>query len=143
MRLPFLNAVRNLVTLAPIVLATAAFAAEPKPDPTGLWSWTVPGRNGGADRVSKLKLKSDGTHLTGTLSSPGRDGQPTDIQIADGKVDGENLSFLVVRTIQGNPSTNRFSGKLTTDRISGTTEFERNGEKQSRPWEAKRTPDAK
>jgi hypothetical protein len=37
----------------------------------------------------------------------------------------------------------KYNGKITTDAIKGKTEFERNGETQSRDWEAKRATEAK
>ena len=36
-----------------------------------------------------------------------------------------------------------YNGKITADAIKGKTEFERNGEAESRDWEAKRASEAK
>ena len=60
-----LSSLLKLVTCA--VLALGAFAqvqAADKADPTGSWTWTQPGRNGGPDRKSTLKLKADGDEDT-------------------------------------------------------------------------------
>lgn len=126
-------------TAAIFLLAAAAQAA----DPTGTWTWTTPGRNGGPDRVSTLTLKAADSTLTGKLSVPGRDGQPAETPIANGKVDGDNISFDLVRAYNGNSNTNKYSGAVTADKITGKIEFTRNGEAQSRNWTASRSADQK
>ena len=126
---------------AAILLLTASVQAA---DPTGTWTWSTPGRNGGPERVSTLTLKADATTLTGKLSVPGRDGSPVETPIADGKIDGDNLSFNLVRSYNGNSGTNKYSGAVTADKITGKVEsVNRDGQPQSRNWEAKRVTDAK
>ena len=117
-----------------VLLAAVAQAA----DPSGTWTWSTPGRNGGPDRVSTLTLKVADSSLTGKLSAPGRDGQAVELPIADGKVDGDQINFDIVRQYNGNANTNIYTGTLTNDEIVGKIEFTRNGETQSRKWEAKR-----
>jgi len=117
------------------VLAPAQ-AQDKKVDPTGTYIWTVPGRNGG-DRTNTLMLKLDGDKLTGTLSSPGRGGQTSSLAIGDGKISGADISFTVTRTFNDNTFTNKYSGTLADGAIKGKMEFNRNGETQSRNWEAK------
>ena len=114
-----------------------ARAQDKKVDPTGTYVWTVPGRNGGPDRTNTLVLKLDGSELTGTLSAPGRGGQTTSSAISNGKITGADISFCVTRTFNENTVTNKFSGTLADGTIKGKMEFERNGEAQSRDWEAK------
>jgi hypothetical protein len=113
--------------------SVAAFAA----DPTGNWTWTTPGRNGGPDRANVLSLKVEGTQLTGKLSSPGRGGKATETPITDGKVEGDSISFKVVREVNGNSVTNSYTGKIAGEKITGKIAFVRNGEASSRDWEAK------
>jgi hypothetical protein len=120
-----------------------AEAADKKNDPTGTWTWTTPGRNGGPDRKSTLKLKLDGDKVTGTLSAPGRQGQTSEVNIEEGKLNGEDLSFNVTREFNQNKFTQKYHGKVSGDTIKGKVEFERNGEAQSRDWEAKREADKK
>jgi len=115
-----------------------AQAEDKKADPTGTYVWTVPGRNGGPDRTNTLSLKLDGDKLTGKVSSPGRGGASVDTDIADGKLAGADVSFTVVRSFNGNTVTNKYSGKLSDDSIKGKMEFTRNGDTQSRDWEAKK-----
>lgn len=129
--------------MKPSVFTAAAFAlaltclaslsrAEDKADPTGTWKWSVTFNN--QTREQTLKLKLDGDQLTGAML--GRDNQETAIEDAKYK-DGE-VSFTVTRERNGQKFVRKFSGKVSGDTIKGTTEFERNGEKQSRDWEAKR-----
>ena len=127
-----------LCALAPVQ------AADKKNDPSGTWTWTVPGRNGGADRKNTLKLKVDGDKLTGTVSAPGRQGgEARETEITDGKVKGDEVSFTVTREFGGNKITQKYNGKVSGDTLKGKMEFERNGETQSRDWEAKREEEKK
>ncbi len=116
---------------------TTAQADDKKVDPTGTYVWTMPGRNGGADRTNTLVLKVEGDKLTGKLSAPGRGGQANETEIADGKLTGADVSFSVVRTFNGNTMTNKYSGTIADGAIKGKVEFNRNGDTQSRDWEAK------
>ena len=64
-----------LAFCAVLALGMSTASAEDKaPSATGNWTWTVPGRDGGAERKMTLTLTQDGEKLTGKLSSPGRDG---------------------------------------------------------------------
>jgi hypothetical protein len=108
--------------------------AEDKTNPTGTWKWTV--NFGGQERELTLKLKLEGDKLTGAMV---RDGQETKIEDAKYK-DGE-VSFQVTRERDGQKFTLKYSGKVSGDSIKGKTEFERDGQPQSRDWDAKRAKD--
>ena len=58
-------------------------------------------------------------------------------------MDGDTISFTVVREFNGNSNTNKYSGKISADKITGKAESVRNGEAQSRDWEAIRATDKK
>jgi hypothetical protein len=125
------------------VLACGMFvqlqAAEAKVDPTGSYTWVTAGRNGGAGRTNTLTLKLDGDKLTGSVTAPGRGGtEPTATEIKDGKITGADISFSVTRDFGGNSMTSKYSGKLADGTIKGKIETDRNGETQSRDWEAKK-----
>ena len=109
---------------------TPALAA----DVTGTWKWTVE-RNGNTIETT-LKLKQDGEKLTGTMS--GRQGSP-DIDIEEGKVKDDAVSFKVTRMFGDNKIVMTYQGKLSGETIKGDTKFERDGEAQTREWEAKRS----
>lgn len=130
------------------ILALAAFALteltplraadEKTPSPVGSWTWTVPGRNGGPDRKNTLKIKIEGEKITGQVVSPGRDGQSVETPIQEAKLSGADLSFKVTREFNGNKFVANYTGKVGAESIKGKMESERNGEKMSRDWEAKR-----
>jgi hypothetical protein len=83
-------------------------------------------------------LKVEGNKLTGKLSSPGRGGAPAaDVDITDGKLTGADVSFNVVRTFNENTLTNKYTGTVADGSIKGKIETDRNGDVQSRDWEAK------
>jgi hypothetical protein len=111
-------------------------ADDKKVDPTGTYQWVMPGRNGGSDRTNSLALKLDGDTLTGKLTSPGRGGQTTETTINDAKLTGADVSFTVVRTFNDNTFTNTYTGTITNGAIKGKIEFVRDGEAQSRDWNA-------
>jgi hypothetical protein len=135
-----LTKITQIMLGAVLLLGTVnlAQADEKKAELSGTYFWTMPGRNGGADRTNTLVLKVEGDKVTGKLSAPGRGGQVNETEIADGKVTGAEISFSVVRSYNGNSFTNKYSGKLADGVLKGKSEFvNRNGEPQSRDWEAK------
>jgi hypothetical protein len=110
-----------------LLAAVAVFAA----DVSGKWVAQVPGR-GGQTREVTFNLKADGGSLTGTVS--GRQG---DVQISDGKVDGDNISFTQVMEFNGNSMKLIYKGKISGDEIKFTRERE-GGEGQPASFTAKR-----
>jgi hypothetical protein len=113
-----------------LALGLSAQAAE---NPTGTWTWSVPGRDGNTREVT-AKLKLDGDKLTGSIS-----GRQNDTNIEDGKLSGDQISFKVTREFNGNKIVQKYSGKIAGDSIKGKIESEREGQPTSRDWEAKRT----
>jgi hypothetical protein len=102
------------VTTILLVLAFAAVAA----DVTGKWIAEQPGRQGGPPRQTTFTLKADGMKLTGTVTAPGRQGaEPTTTEITNGKVDGNNISFEVKRTMGGNEVVSKYEGTLSGDEL--------------------------
>jgi rhodanese-related sulfurtransferase len=127
----------NYLAGAMLLAGSASYAA----DADGNWIWTTPGRNGGAPRETVLSLKTDGSTLTGKVSTPGREGKVVDTPISDGKVDGNNISFTVIRVFNGNTNTIAYAGTAADGQITGKIETVRNGETQSRDWLAKNAGD--
>ena len=72
-----------LIAAMAVLLAMTVTAA----DVSGKWSAQVPGRNGQM-RDTTFNLKADGDRLTGTMTGP-----QGDVEIKDGKISGDNLSF--------------------------------------------------
>jgi hypothetical protein len=126
------------LTACALLIVGASVRADDKADPTGTWTWTMPGRNGGPDRTNTLTLKADSGKLTGKVAAPGRGGQTTEAAISDGVVTADGLTFNIVRERNGNSMTNKYSGKIDGNKLTGKIEFTRDGETQSRDWTATR-----
>jgi hypothetical protein len=123
-------------TLVLAIVGAAAIArADDKPNPTGTWKWTMTFNNQSRDVTLKLKL--DGDKLTGAML--GRDGKENPIQDATFK--DAAVSFKVVRERNGTKMTSTYTGTVSGDSIKGKITFERDGNPQSRDWEAKRAKD--
>jgi hypothetical protein len=104
-------------TLLFALTSVAALAA----DFNGKWTAEVPGRDG-ATMTNTFTLKVDGAKLTGSMST-----QMGDVEITNGKVDGDNLSFDVVRTFNDNTFTLSYVGKADgADSIKFTRTFKGN-----------------
>jgi hypothetical protein len=113
------------IALLSAVMAIAAFAA----DVSGKWTAETPGRGG---QPMTFTLKADGSALTGSVS--GRGG---DTPITDGKIDGDTVSFTVVREMQGNTMKMMYTGKVSGDSIN--FKMTREGADQAREFTAKRS----
>jgi hypothetical protein len=109
--------------------------AADKPDPNGTWKWTVEMNGQKRDVTLKLKLEKD--KLTGTM--PGRNNQETAIE--DGTFKDGEISFSVTRDRMGTKVKTKYTGKIDGDTLKGKMEFERNGEKMTREFEAQRSKD--
>src|SRR4051794_32783387 len=99
------------VTAILLVVAIGAFAA----DVSGKWTYEQAGRNGGAPRPVTITLKQDGNNLTGEVPGMGRGGDapPPPTAIKNGKVDGDKVSFEVVREFNGNSMTTKYEGTVS------------------------------
>jgi hypothetical protein len=90
-----------------MLLVSAAFAA----DVDGKWTGTMDTPNGAVP--VGFTFKADGAKLDGSTMGP--DGK--DIKIADGKVDGNNITFSVTIDFQGMPITMNYKGAVAKDEI--------------------------
>lgn len=93
--------IRCTIALAALTL-WVSFAA----DIDGKWTGQTEGRNG--PQTQTLMLKADGNTLTGTVQ--GGRGGPVDI--TNGTIDGNNVSFTVVREFGDNKITQQYKGML-------------------------------
>lgn len=100
--------------LLSLAVAAVVFAA----DVTGKWTYEMQGRNG--TMTGTMNLKADGDKLTGTIAG-GRGGE-TEIQ--DGKVEGNTITFNVVREFNGNKMTMKYTGTVTDEGIKFKVERE-------------------
>jgi polyisoprenoid-binding protein YceI len=108
LRLSVLMAVLAAVLVATLP-AQAADAAV-----AGKWTAQVPGRDGQTRDVT-FNFKTAGDKLTGTMT--GRQG---DVEISDGKVKADEVSFEVTVTIQGTATKMTYKGKVAGDEIKFT-----------------------
>src|SRR3954469_17991655 len=103
------------VTTILLVLAIGAFAA----DVSGKWTYEAPGRGGNPGRPTTITLKQDGNKLTGQIPGMGRGGDtpPPPSEIQNGKVEGDKISFEVVREFNGNKMTTKYEGTVAGDEL--------------------------
>ncbi len=99
----------------------------------GTWKWTA--TRDAETYTMAVKLKQDGAKLTGVYVT--REGK--EIAIEDGKVAEAKISFTVTRDLSGTKVIYKYEGKIEGDRLTGTIETDRSGEKKTRDWEASRT----
>jgi hypothetical protein len=83
-------------------------------DVDGKWTAQVPGR-GGQTREQTFTFKAEGDKLTGTVS-----GMQGDNPISDGKISGDEISFTVKVSFNGNDVTLLYKGKVSGDEIKMT-----------------------
>jgi hypothetical protein len=125
--------------IAACVLTAAAFAAEASP--TGLWKWTVQGRQGGQGFEQSLKLELKDGILTGLMlgRQAGNFSVP-DSRISDASFKDGKIAFSIKREFNGQSFVIKYEGKLDGDTIQGT--FERGALGKAGPtkseWNAKR-----
>src|SRR5919206_4310076 len=103
------------VTAVLLVVALGAFAA----DVSGKWTFEQPGRGGNPGRPVTITLKQDGSKLTGSVPGMGRGGDnpPPPAEIKNGKVEGDKVSFEVVREFNGNTMTTKYDGTVSGDEM--------------------------
>ena len=87
-------------------------------DIDGKWTAQVPGR-GGQTREQTFTLKAEGDKLTGTAS-----GMQGDNPISDGKISGDEISFTVKASFNGNEVKLLYKGKVSGDEIKMTRTVE-------------------
>jgi hypothetical protein len=105
--------------LSATVLAALMTMSAVAADVTGKWTGEMPGR-GGNPRAVTLELKADGATLTGTMS--GAQGRQN--EITEGKVNGDQVSFVVKNNFQGNEVKTTYNGKVAGDELKLTVQRE-------------------
>jgi hypothetical protein len=101
---------RTILTAALLgMFAIAAFAA----DVTGKWMAQVPGRQGTQDVT--FTFNQSGSDLSGTVTTPNGEQK-----ISEGKVDGDNISFVVSIEARGNTFKQEYKGTVSGEEIKFT-----------------------
>jgi hypothetical protein len=105
------------------LLASIAFfaLAASAADVTGMWKGTAETPNGTIERT--FVFKQDGAKLTGETTSEMM-GKST---IADGKVEGDAISFAITINFQGNEMKVNYKGKVTSNEMRLTAESSAGG----------------
>ena len=105
----------GMISAGVIVLltVTSAWAA----DVAGKWTAKVPATQGQGESDITLVLKVADDKVTGTLNNSL---MPGDVEIKDGKVAGDDVSFSLPRNIGGTEMTVVWKGKISGDEIKFT-----------------------
>ena len=123
---------KRMAAVVCVLALVGLVRADDKPNPTGTWKYTV--EVNGQSREVTIKLKLDKDKLTGTVSV-----RDMETKIEDGKYKDGEVSFTVTREINGNKVTTKYTGKVKGDTFKGKRETERDGQTNTRDFEAKRS----
>jgi hypothetical protein len=147
---------KKLLFVFAILLAVAFVAAAA--DVSGKWTYEQPGRGGGNPVTVTITLKADGAALTGSVlggfgggRGRGRGGDnggaaptpppaPAPVEISDGKVDGNTVTFTVKRETPNGSMTTSYKGTVDGDnmQLEVTRPGRGGGEPQTNKFTAKR-----
>ena len=120
MRLVMFMKLRLFTALAAMALAAGTLFGA---DLTGKWVAKMQTPNGDT-REMVMNLKSEGEKITGTVG-----GMRGDAEITDGKMKGDEVSWVVVRNFNGNEMRQSYKGKVAGKEMKlaisfGEREFE-------------------
>ena len=107
--------IRTIITILAAIGLLAVFAVAA--DITGKWKAETTGRDG-QTRTTTFNFKVDGSKLTGTVS-----GRMGDTEITEGKIDGDAISFVVMREFQGEQRKIQYKGKVVGEEIKLSVQF--------------------
>jgi hypothetical protein len=98
-----------------VLLLSSSFLALAADAVSGKWTFDLPGRQGVSRQVT-LNLKADGEKLSGTVLQPmgmRQGGSPSPLEIKNGKVQGDAVSFEVVQQGGSGPITTKYDGVVS------------------------------
>ncbi|MBI4873998.1 MAG: hypothetical protein HY822_05115 [Acidobacteria bacterium] len=98
-------------TLAILALMLALVSVAVAADIDGTWVGERPGRDGNTMKVT-FKFKADGGTLTGSTLM-----RENEVPISDGKISGNDLSFVVKMEFGGNTMVMKYTGVLSGNEI--------------------------
>jgi opacity protein-like surface antigen len=119
----YIMRVKRMMAAVAVAVATLAVVVQAA-DVTGKWTGAVPTRDGGT-RDATFNFKQDGEKLTGTMTGP-----QGDIELKDGAVKGDDVSFNVALSFGGNDVKLIYKGKVAGDEIKFTRTREGADQKQ-------------
>ena len=103
---------KYLVTLMCLLALTGLVLLAADID--GTWTAETQGKNG--PQTNTLTLTSKGSALTGKLDNGGKAGP---VDISDGKIEGSNVSFKIVRDFGGKQNVQEFKGTVSGSELKG------------------------
>lgn len=103
--------IRSMALAMAALLAAASALAAAAAGIDGKWVGTV-----GQSEIT-FEFKAEGEKLTGTLNNAAQAGA---VEIKDGKVKGDDISFHVVRTLNEAETKVQWTGKVTGDELKLT-----------------------
>jgi hypothetical protein len=122
---------KNKVALIGAVALLAQLSSVWAADIAGSWIARIPGIKGMVETV--LYFKVDGPKLSGTISSPqGKDA------ITEGKINGDEITFVIIRRLGGNDVRFVYKGNVAGDEIKFTSEIKGGMGQQRQEFVAKR-----
>src|SRR5215831_13827477 len=116
---------KKRIAFLSVCFVFAALSLAWAADVNGKWTAQVPGR-GGQTRETTFTFKAEGEKLTGTVS-----GMQGDNPISDGKISGDDISFTLALSFNGNDIKMNYKGTVAGDEIKFTRTVEGGG--QTRP----------
>lgn len=119
----------KIVSIGAVVLL-ALLASVWAADIRGKWFVQMLGRQGKTETTFNFRV--DGTKLTGTVTDP-----QGETAISDGKINGDEISFVVIRSFGGKEMKLVYKGKVALNEIKFTREVQ-SGMGQPQEFVAKR-----
>jgi hypothetical protein len=114
---------KNKILLVMAVVLLPLLASVWAADIVGKWFAQVPGRQRTVQTVFTFRV--DGTTLLGTVSNP-----QGETAISQGKINGDEISFVVIRSLGGNEMKLVYKGKVARDEIKFTRQLQGGGQPQ-------------
>ena len=99
---------------------------------TGTWELTSTAPQGGQTSQGTLTLTQSGTVLDGSLRT-----EFGTVNITDGRIEGNQVTFTATLPISGQTTALQFRGRITGDRLQGTIDM---GQQGTRQFTGRRTP---
>lgn len=117
-----------LYSSALTLLSQTKVSALSESDIAGKWKSEYPGPNGPAITIYTFKVENG--ELTGTVS-----GRQSDTEFSEGKINGNEISFVVVRKLGEEERRIQYKGKISGDELKISIKF---GDSPARESIAKR-----
>lgn len=122
---------KSRIAFLTVCFVLAGIAVVYAADVNGKWVAQVPGRDG-QTREMTFNFKVEADKLTGTVS--GRQG---DTPFSDGKMSGDDISFIVTANFQGTEVKLLYKGNIAGDEIK-FTRTRQGGDQPGQEFTAKR-----